>query len=47
MPYTLAAVADELVCGMASGRVLHSPDRGESWRELAVRATIVAMAVVA
>ncbi len=44
-PYTLAALADELVCGMADGRLLHSPDRGESWQELAVTAPIVAMAL--
>ena len=43
MPYALGVVSDELVCGMADGRVLHSPDRGESWRELAVTAPIVAM----
>jgi hypothetical protein len=45
MPYTLGALADELVCGMADGRLLHSRDRGESWRELSVTAPIVAMAV--
>lgn len=45
MPYTLAAQADELVCGMADGRLLHSPDRGESWQELAVTAPIGAMAL--
>jgi hypothetical protein len=47
MPYALAALADTLVCGMADGRLLHSPDRGESWQELAVTAPIVAMALVA
>lgn len=47
MPYALAAVADELVCAMADGRLLHSPDRGESWRELAVTAPVVAMALAA
>ncbi len=47
MPYALAALAGELVCGMADGRLLHSPDRGESWQELTVTAPIVAMAVAA
>ncbi len=47
MPYTLGALTDELVCGMADGRLLQSPDRGESWRELAVTAPIVAMALAA
>jgi hypothetical protein len=32
---------------MADGRLLQSPDRGESWRELAVTAPIVAMALAA
>jgi hypothetical protein len=45
MPYTLAALADELVCGMADGRLLRSPDRGESWQELAVTPPIIAMAL--
>jgi photosystem II stability/assembly factor-like uncharacterized protein len=47
MPYTLAALADELVCGMADGRLLRSRDRGESWRELAVTGPIIAMALAA
>ena len=47
MPYTLAAVGDKLVCGMADGRLLYSPDRGESWQEIAVTAPILAMAVAA
>jgi photosystem II stability/assembly factor-like uncharacterized protein len=47
MPYTLAALAGELVCGMADGRLLRSPDRGESWQELAVTEPIIAMAVTA
>jgi hypothetical protein len=47
MPYTLAALADNLVCGMADGRLLHSHDRGESWQELAVTAPILAMALAA
>jgi hypothetical protein len=47
MPYALAVVSGELVCGMADGRLLHSFDRGEGWRELAVTAPIVAMALAA
>lgn len=47
MPYALATLADELICGMADGRLLRSPDRGESWLELAVTAPIIAMAVAA
>jgi hypothetical protein len=47
MPYTLAALGEELVCGMADGRLLRSPDRGESWQELAVTAPIIAMALAA
>jgi hypothetical protein len=47
MPYTLAALAGKLVCGMADGRLLHSPDRRESWQELPVTAPILAMAVAA
>ena len=47
MPYTLATLADELVCGMADGRLLRSRDRGESWQELTVTASIGAMALVA
>jgi hypothetical protein len=47
MPYTLAALADELVCGMADGRLLHSTDRGETWQELAATAPIIAMALAA
>jgi hypothetical protein len=47
MPYTLAAVENELVCGMADGRLLRSPDLGESWQELAVTAPIIAMALAA
>ena len=47
MPYALATLADELICGMADGRLLRSPDRGESWVELAVTAPIIAMAVAA
>jgi len=47
MPYALATLADELICGMADGRLLSSRDRGESWRELAVTKPIIAMAVAA
>ena len=47
MPYTLGALADELVCGMTDGRLLRSPDRGESWQELAVTPPIIAMALAA
>lgn len=47
MPYTLAATGDELICGMADGRLLRSPDRGERWQELARTAPIVAMALAA
>jgi hypothetical protein len=42
MAHTLAAPGDEPVYG----RLLRSPDRGESWKELAVTAPIVAMALV-
>jgi hypothetical protein len=47
MPYTLGALADEPVRGMADGRMLRSRDRGESWQELAVTAPIIAMALAA
>jgi hypothetical protein len=47
IPYTLAAQADELVCGMADGRLLQSSDHGESWHEVALTAPIVAMALAA
>ena len=47
MPYALAALADELVCGTADGRLLRSRDRGESWQEVAVTAPIIAMALAA
>jgi hypothetical protein len=45
MPYTLAVLADKLVCGMSDGRLLQSPDRGESWQELARMAPILAVAL--
>jgi hypothetical protein len=47
MPYALSALAGELVCGMADGRLLRSRDHGESWQEVAVTGPIVAMALVA
>jgi photosystem II stability/assembly factor-like uncharacterized protein len=47
MPYALATTSDELVCGMADGRVLRSRDRGESWDELALTAPLTAMALAA
>jgi hypothetical protein len=47
MPYALAALAGELVCGTADGRLLRSRDRGESWQEVAVTAPIIAMALAA
>jgi hypothetical protein len=37
MPYALAAVDGELLAGMTDGRILHTPDRGESWDEADVR----------
>jgi hypothetical protein len=45
MPYTLATLADGLVCGMSDGRLLRSTDRGESWQELAATTPIIAMAL--
>jgi hypothetical protein len=45
MPYALAAADNELVVGLADGRILRSGDRGESWHELGVRVeAIVALA---
>ena len=45
MPYALAATDGELLVGMSDGSILHSHDRGDSWRETGVRvAPIVAMA---
>ena len=37
MPYALAATDDELVAALADGRLLTSPDRGESWAEAGAR----------
>jgi hypothetical protein len=45
MPYALAASDGELISGMTDGRILHSPDRGESWKEAGVQVgSVVAMA---
>jgi hypothetical protein len=38
MPYALAASDDELIAGMADGRILHSVDRGENWADTGVNA---------
>ena len=46
MPYALVATDDELIAGMADGRLLRSADRGDTWEELGVRVgSIAAMAV--
>ena len=45
MPYALAAADEELLVGMADGRILGSADGGERWEEIGVRlGSIVAMA---
>jgi photosystem II stability/assembly factor-like uncharacterized protein len=45
MPYALAAAGDDLLAGMADGRVLRSGDGGGSWQDVGVRVDgIVAMA---
>jgi hypothetical protein len=45
MPYALAFDDGRLVAGMADGRVLESPDRGESWDDTGVRVgSVIAMA---
>jgi hypothetical protein len=36
MPYALAAWDGELIAGMTDGRVLHSADAGEAWKETGV-----------
>jgi hypothetical protein len=36
MPYALAVTGDDLLAGMADGRLLHSADRGESWVQTGV-----------
>jgi hypothetical protein len=46
MPYALAAFDGELISGMTDGRILHSPDRGESWKDPGVQVgSVVAMAM--
>jgi photosystem II stability/assembly factor-like uncharacterized protein len=45
MPYALAAAGDELLAGLADGRILVSADRGETWDETASVGPITAMAV--
>jgi hypothetical protein len=45
MPYALAASADELIAGMADGRIIHSGDCGQSWTDMGVESDpIVALA---
>jgi photosystem II stability/assembly factor-like uncharacterized protein len=45
MPYALAATSQELIAGLADGRILTSADHGESWDELDARVgSITAMA---
>jgi hypothetical protein len=44
MPYALATTGDDLVTGLADGRILRSADRGESWDEVARVGSITAMA---
>ena len=38
MPYALAASDDELIAGMADGRIIHSGDRGQSWTDPGIEA---------
>jgi hypothetical protein len=46
MPYALAATEDTLVAALADGRILTSPDRGDTWHAIdATTAAITAMAV--
>jgi photosystem II stability/assembly factor-like uncharacterized protein len=45
MPYALAATGDDLLAGLADGRILTSADRGETWDETAHVGPITAMAV--
>ena len=45
MPYALAATGDDLLAGLADGRILVSADRGETWDETARVGPITAMAV--
>jgi hypothetical protein len=44
MPYALAATGDDLLAGLADGRILTSADRGETWAEIARVGPIAAMA---
>ncbi|MGH2828833.1 MAG: WD40/YVTN/BNR-like repeat-containing protein [Actinomycetota bacterium] len=45
MPYALAITEEDLLVGMADGRILRSGDRGENWDELELRVeAITAMA---
>jgi photosystem II stability/assembly factor-like uncharacterized protein len=44
MPYALATTGDDLIVGLADGRVLTSHDRGETYDELARVGPITAMA---
>jgi hypothetical protein len=44
MPYAIAATGDDLLAGLADGRILTSADRGESWDEVARVGSITAMA---
>jgi hypothetical protein len=44
MPYALVANEDQLVAGMADGRILRSGDHGDSWQDIGVRLeSLVAM----
>jgi len=47
MPYTLAAVDGQLVCGLSDGRLMTSSDDGETWTEHAHVGSITAMAIAA
>jgi hypothetical protein len=45
MPYALAVTGDGLLAGLADGRLLHSPDRGERWEPIDVQTgPVLAMA---
>jgi photosystem II stability/assembly factor-like uncharacterized protein len=44
MPYALTVTDDQLVCGLADGRILTSDDRGATWTERAHTGPILAMA---
>jgi hypothetical protein len=47
MPYALAATGEDLLAGLADGRILTSDDRGETWDETACVGSITAMATTA